>query len=366
MNLAFIGWANHVHLQRWAGYFLETGHDVRVLNLANASARINGSPCPRLCTRRKGERWKVREIRWRLRLRPPDVLHVHWASFANYAYLSAIRPYGVTAWGSDIYRMDEWDGPERDDCVHALKEAAFVTCDSEDLRCRLEALGIARDRLHIIQWGVNTDLFRPDCDTAPLRAQLALPRDASIIFSPRQLAPVYQIETVMQAFRQLLDRRPNSILVQKYYNTRDAEVQRYIERAREFGIPNDRIRWVGRLDYDDMAALYAVSDVVVSVAASDGTPVSLLEAMAAGKPVVVGRLQSILEWVEPDKNGLVIPVGDVAALAQALMVLLDNSEMRQRMGVRNRQIVVDTASQHHHMSRMLELYRRTAVPRAAA
>ena len=359
MRLAFLGWADHVHVQRWAGYFAKSGHRVHLLNLGSEAETVRGATSADLWARQRGSRWVGSEIRARLLLFRPDVLHAHWGYFGYFAYLSRVRPYGVTVWGSDIYHLGELSSQNREETRCGLKNAAFVTCDSEHLREHVVQMGVPHSRVHIVQWGVDTDLFRPDRETCDLRSKLGIREQQTVVFSPRQLDPVYRIEVVLRAFQALAQVRPDCVLLQKYYKSTPEDVARLRAEARKLGIET-KVRWIGRLHYHEIADLYALSDIVVSVAATDGTPISVLEAMATGLPVVVTQLPSVLEWVADGSNGLTVPVGDAGALTEALLALVDDHARRMFMGRTNRALVVERASQQAHMERMLSVYAQVA------
>ena len=93
-----------------------------------------------------------------------------------------------------------------------------------------------------------------------------------------------------------------------------------------------------------MPAYLADSDLYVSSSLSDGTSVCLLEAMAAGLPVVVTDVEAILEWVTDGENGLVVPRKDPAALAEAICAMLGDSDLRDTFGRNNYRIAKERAS----------------------
>ena len=83
---------------------------------------------------------------------------------------------------------------------------------------------------------------------------------------------------------------------------------------------------------DDMALVWALSDVAVLPSYREGLPVSLQEALACGLPVVTTQAPGCRDIVAPGENGLLVPVGDAPALARAMATLLDDPALRQRMG----------------------------------
>jgi len=94
-----------------------------------------------------------------------------------------------------------------------------------------------------------------------------------------------------------------------------------------------------RAELDELPALYASADVLVTLARSDSTPASLLEAMASGLPAVCGIAPSIDEWVAQDEGAELVPCRDVDAVAAALGRLLADPALRRRYGERNARVV---------------------------
>jgi glycosyltransferase involved in cell wall biosynthesis len=114
-------------------------------------------------------------------------------------------------------------------------------------------------------------------------------------------------------------------------------------RARELGAP---VRLVGRLDRMETAAALSEADVVVvpsvvdAAGNVDGLPNTLLEAMAAGRPVVASRVAGIPDVVTDGVNGLLVPEKDPRALGAALVRLIDDAATRARLGQAARRTAV--------------------------
>jgi glycosyltransferase involved in cell wall biosynthesis len=104
----------------------------------------------------------------------------------------------------------------------------------------------------------------------------------------------------------------------------------------------DRIDFLGSTPHAEClelirnAGIFAIPCRTSPTGDRDGIPVVLMEAMAAGRPVIAGRLESIAELVEDGKSGLLVPPDDVDALAAALVQLVDDADARHRMGLAGR------------------------------
>jgi len=296
---------------------------------------------------------------WRLR---PDLVHVHWAHFAAGAGAVWHGPLIVTAWGSDIYRRDQFDDHTWQTTGRALARADLVTCDSEDLAANIRrTFGIPPTQVEVIQWGVDTDLFTPD--GPDLRTELGL-TGREVILSARNFTPLYNQETVVEAFAALRQKRPNAFLLMKNFRGDAQYVQRIDELIRSHGLGAD-VRILESVPYEEMPALYRTADVTVSIPWSDAAPMALFEAMACGSAVVVGNLPSLREWVTQGKTGMIVNGEDAAEVATAIEHLLQASAVRNELREAARSLVVRNASQHVHMAHMAEHYRRLAA-RAAA
>lgn len=105
-------------------------------------------------------------------------------------------------------------------------------------------------------------------------------------------------------------------------------------KANALGI-TDKILFLGVRN--DVADLLAAADVFVQPSLWEGLSLALLEALFAGRPVVATRVEGVVDIVEDEKSALLIPAGDAAALAAALLRIMDDGELRKRLGQAGRQ-----------------------------
>jgi glycosyltransferase involved in cell wall biosynthesis len=122
-----------------------------------------------------------------------------------------------------------------------------------------------------------------------------------------------------------------------------------------------RTRLVG--DRHDVRALLAASQVFVLATRSEGLPLTVLEAMAAGLPVVASRVGGIPELVVDGETGLLVPPGDPVGLADAIARLLDDRRLRERLGAAGRSRVEQHFGRDAFVEAHLELLRRQLAQR---
>jgi glycosyltransferase involved in cell wall biosynthesis len=368
LRLAFFGWGQHVHVERWAGYFASAGHEVAVLSLNGrgsypSSVRQYVLHCAR--SRPALADAELRLLLWRLR---PDLVHVHWAQFA----VPVVRVWGgalaVTAWGSDIYRRAEFSTEQWSSMCAAIRRADFITCDSEDLaRVLVDQCGVATSAVNVVHWGVDTQVFAPG--GSDLATELGI-ADRRVVLSVRNFTPLYNQETVVDAFALAKKEVPSAFLLMKSYGGDPAYERKIRARIAARGLEND-YRIVESIPYSAMPDLYRASHVSVSVPFSDATPVSLFEAMACGSFPIASRLPSLEEWIRNGENGFLVSPTDTEALARMLVRGLTDDAFRAKAIRSNRELVIARASQAMHMRRCECLYRdaiglhataRTVVP----
>lgn len=102
--------------------------------------------------------------------------------------------------------------------------------------------------------------------------------------------------------------------------------------AAAFAPLHERVHWIGRIDEAELPALYAAADLCAWPAIGEAWGMALIEAQAAGVPVVAGRSGGVADVVADGTTGLLAPIGDAHALASAIAVLLDEPLRRRQMG----------------------------------
>jgi glycosyltransferase involved in cell wall biosynthesis len=353
-RLCFVGWADHVHVERWAGFFgARDPASVSVVSFSGCGRYPAGVTQHRLGLSGRGprwHRWRLRYLFWRLR---PELVHVHWAHFAVRVREVWKGPLVVTAWGSDIYRRDRFSDDEWSRLHVALQGADLVTCDSEDLAITLRReFGLPLARVEVIQWGVDTQLFRPDGPN--LRMALGL-QGREVVLSARNFTPLYNQESVVRAFALLHARRPSAFLLMKSYGGDPDYLATIRNLVAQLGL-GPHVRILDTMPYEQMPDLYRTADVTLSIPHSDATPMALLEAMASGSTCVVGDLPSLREWVEPGRTGFLVDSSTPPAVATALEQALAMSAHANTMREAARALVVERASQSASMKRMQTRY----------
>jgi glycosyltransferase involved in cell wall biosynthesis len=143
------------------------------------------------------------------------------------------------------------------------------------------------------------------------------------------------VDLIAQAFAKAAAQRPELRLVMLNRGSQAPLLQEIFSQNGR-GEPgtggNPRVSLHGPIGYEELPNYYRSADLYVAASRSDGTSISLLEAMACGCPVLVSDIPGNMEWVEPDRNGWTFPDGDADALAGAILQAVEARSRLLEMG----------------------------------
>ena len=355
-HLCFVGWGHHVHTERWVNRFADADFDLSVISFSRKGNYPRGVRQFNLMALPfNSHRLRMAALRMLFAYLRPDIVHVHYAGFLVNVAPCWQGKLVVTVWGSDIYRSHVIEDQQRRLIAEYLPRAKLVTCDSEDLRTAIrEFCPSVAPVTEVVQWGVDTELFSPSSTPGAIAERLGL-IGCTVFLSPRNFYPLYRLLEIVRAFAQVATRLPDAVLLMKRYAAEADYTHAVDALIDELGV-RSRVHILEQVEYSEMPDFYRSGAVMVSVPESDGTPMSLLEAMACGCLPIVSDLPSLREWVVDGENGRVVPVGDVDALSEAMLAMA-SSDARQRIVAHNLALVRERASQKASRDYMVERYR---------
>lgn len=305
----------------------------------------------------------LRRLRGWLRETPGAVLHTHNATAHYYALLAAVGlPLARTV--NTRHGMGVADPHSRKEALYRLSarytdyvvgvcNAARDRFAEQRVRPRAGLLaipnGIRLERFHV----ANAE------DQAALARSLGWPEDSAIIGTVGRLNPVKDQAALISAFRHVHQMQPQARLVIVGDGQLRADLQAHIDVA---GV-QDVVRLVG--DQDDVPRWLAGMRVFALPSRSEGYSIALLEACAAGLPIVATDVGGNREIVREGVNGALIASGDKDALAKALQGLLEQPTRAQQLGRAGREWVQREGSFLHMAARYEALYAGQPLPECA-
>lgn len=319
-----------------------------------------------------------------------DYIHAHWhlpnGWIAWRVHRRTAVPFGVTLHGSDVF-MAERNPLFGAMARGALHGAAHVTSCSADLRQRLLAIGggasklggcnsaasniggSASEKVLLVPNGTELDSgFDPAAVASAeggLLARLAIAEGEPVVAGVGRMVDKKGFRYLLEAIPRVLEAHPKA----RFILGGGGDLLPALKAlAGELAL-GDRLLFPGVLSHPEVLELVARADIFVMPSVRDargnvdGLPIVVLEAMAAGTPVVASDLAGIPLAVDHEKTGLLVPEKDPSALAGALDGLLANPERARRMGQASRLKVEQELNWDAVARRHDQLYRR-AVERA--
>ena len=198
----------------------------------------------------------------------------------------------------------------------------FIAVSEADRQRMIEVEGIAPRRLRVIPNAVPA----PVPSGHDVRAELGIPASSPVVVTVCQLRPEKAVEVLVEATALLRRRVPDVRVLVAGEGSERALLESRID---ELGLADSVLLLGTRRDVPDVLV---AADVAVCCSDFEGTPLSVMEYMGAGRPVVATRVGGLPEVVEDGRQGLLVPPRDPAALADALARLLDDRELRERLG----------------------------------
>ncbi len=224
-------------------------------------------------------------------------------------------PSVVYALGSDVNVVPDIAGVPAQ-LRWTLPRVNRVVAVSRDLAARTVALGAPADKVVVIPNGVDRTIFFPQ-DRATARRELGLPEDGRLVLFVGRLEPIKGIDELLPAFTKLAAADPTVRLAL----IGDGALRARCDRAAA-DLPG-RILVPGGRPLPEVARWLAAADLLVLPSWNEGTPNVILEALAAGRPVVASRTGGIPDLITAPELGTLSPPRDATALAVALREVLD-------------------------------------------
>lgn len=242
--------------------------------------------------------------------------------------------------------------------VHGLNSktcytrASLVIAVSNAVKRHLVSQGLPSGRIRVIRGGVDLGAFERDEDGRAFRAQFGISAEAPVLVAAGRLSPEKGHRVVLEATRRLL--RKGNFPHLRLLIIGEGDLRRELAaEAGRLGLGRSVI-FTGFL-LDVVPALRA-ADVCVLPSLKEGLSLSVVEAMAAGKPVVASRVGGLPEVVLPGETGLLVPPGDPEKLAAALHHLLTQPEAARQMGEAGRLRAAECFNLEDMVTRTEEVY----------
>jgi glycosyltransferase involved in cell wall biosynthesis len=276
-----------------------------------------------------------------MRREKPHIVHTHTATAGLLGRLAArLAGAPVVLHTFHGHVLHGYFGPLRSKALVWMERTLARLSDrivtvSEGQRRELAGYGIATlEKITVIPLGFELeDLLACESHRGELRRELGLAEGNKLIGIVARLVPIKNHRLFLQSAKAVAEAVPQA----RFLVVGDGELREDLEAyACDLGLDGQVLFTGWRRD---LARLYADLDVVVLTSINEGTPVSLIEAMAAGVPVVATAVGGVPDVVVEGETGHLVEAGDVKGTAEAIIELLRNPEKAKEMGSAGRKAV---------------------------
>lgn len=356
MKICFFAGANSVHSHRWVRYFVTKKNEVHWISLMPSIEPLQNVQFYNIGPLSTNPlKILIQTIKFKKLIKKinPDILHIHSVgTYGLIGILSNFHPVIVTAWGSDVL-LGRKSIIKRPLVRYVLKKADSITCDADHMIEVMADLGITKEKMKLVYFGVEPDKFKPASKNKELLKKWNVNNSPSVI-SLRNLEPIYDIETLIKSVPLILKNFPEVKIIIAGAGSQENYLK---ELSQSLGVQNS-IRFIGRYSHDELPIYLNSIDVYVSTSLSDaGIAASTAEAMACGLPVVITNSGENDKWVCDSYNGYIVPVRNPKILSEKIVYLLKNPDLRKKLGENNRKTIEDKNNYYKEMEKMEHFYR---------
>jgi len=271
-------------------------------------------------------------------------MHLYYADMLKYVHRTPIVYSGA---------LHLADGPVPRLVLNTIRRASAYIAYTSYERDYLVNCGIDDAKIHVIGVGVDPAPFET-ADGQAFRQRYGLCDAPVVAFVGRQ-ASAKGIDTLLYAMRTVWETIPETRLV--IAGSRFDFSDRLVEIINEFkSKERQRIVLINDFDEPEKPEIFAACDVFVSASRSESFGIVYLEAWASGKPVIGCRIGAVAAVIDDGWDGLLVPYGDVGALAQAITRLLSDEALRAQMGDRGRRKVLTHYTWENIARKFREVY----------
>ena len=295
----------------------------------------------------------VRKIR-------PDAVHALRIPFEGMlgAQLPSNVPLAVSIWGNDLTLHAKGSRLMGMMTTMTLRRADALAADAaRDIRLgKLWGFSPKKQTLVIPgSGGISLRDIRLTADEGQARLGW-LPQDHHIIINPRGFRPgSVRNDTFFKSIPAVLSKVPNTLFL-CCSMAGQPEALDWISRLKI----EKNVVLLPTLSQNDLWPLFERAEATVSVSQHDGTPNSLLEAMALGCFPIAGDIESVREWITPGRNGILIDPDSPEQLANAILCAMGNHALREQAAEENRQLILTRAEKSVVSASLSSFYRQLA------
>lgn len=357
MRIALLGNASSIHLSKWAESLSNSGCEIHLISMqpfisANKGVTYHHLPFPSPF----GYLLNLIELKKLLQTIKPDILHAHYATgYGTLAVLTGFHPFILSVWGSDIFVFPNKSFLHLWLLKHNLSVPDCVCSTSQAMAEAMYKILPVTEKTQITPFGIDVRNFVPQ-QKNKIDGKL-------VIGTIKRLHSLYGVDVLIKAFSILLNSLP---LSQREQNATTLMIvgggpdqQILQDLAKCCGVA-DAVNFVGEVPHSSVSEYLGKMDIFCALSRSESFGVAVLEASSCGVPVVVSNVGGLPEVVVDGVTGFIVPPDDPVSAADKIHSLIADAQLRESMGRKGREFVIDNYDWDACVKIMLGIYAEVA------
>jgi len=355
MRILYLTYGQSPHDLRFTRALTQTQHEIYVLCmdgiLSGWPAKVILVPWKPGDKRRRGLLRQVLKLKRVIREFKPDLIHagpIQGPAFR--VVLTGFHPLVTMSWGFDLLRKSDYNWLWHQVTGYVLERSDVLVGDCEAIFNKAAEFGFPAERFKKFPWGVDLNHFVPS-KTPNLRRDLGW-LENPVLLCNRSMEPQYGVDIAVRGFISAHKENHDLRLLLFGRGSQEKNIRHLVDSA---GL-NNAVHFGGFVDQEGMPDIYNSADLYLTASHTDGSSVSLLEALACGLPVIVSDIPSNQEWICHGREGWIFPDNDVDDLAHKITQAVSARNYWSMIGAHNREVAEDGADWTKNFPVLLQAY----------
>lgn len=361
MRILLLADINSTHTLKWVRSLTHNGIDIHLVSLSDSynnwhrglnhfqhtSLGVKGRKKDFLKIAYLG---KIPIIKRIIKKYQPELIHAHYAS--SYGLLAArldFHPLFISVWGSDVFVFPKKSFLHRASFKQSISKADKILSTSEVMASEIKKY--TKKQIHILPFGIDLQQFKP---AQPENSPFG--KNDIVIGAIKSLEPEYGTDTLIRAFRLVKDKLPDLPL--KLLLVGDGSLRNELETLVSALNLNKDTVFEGRVDYDRLPHYHNILSIFVNISIHESFGVSVLEASACEKPIVVSNVGGLAEIMDDGQTALLVPPRDVERTAASIVRLIRDEKLRKDLGAKARKKVEKYYNWSESVEKMIVHYHK--------
>lgn len=275
----------------------------------------------------------------------PTILHAHYAtSYGLVGALSGFKPFVISAWGTDVMKFPQKNFVAKSILKYNFKHADLICATSNTIKEYIHQV-ITKD-VTVIPFGININEFKPKIVDTNFKIT------DFVIASIKPLELIYKIDILINSFSQISQKHLHLKLLIIGEGSEDGNLKELVKKLNIY----DKVVFTGRIPFNEISNYYNKINILVNISQYESFGVSVIEAMACEKPVIVTNVGGLKEIVNSDDVGLKVEVDNIEQTKNAIEKLITDKELCERISINARKHVVENYNWENNLQTMIDEY----------